>query len=331
MSDLPGAPGHLRREREGILAVASEVNRLGLIWRETQEADVGIDGQIELVDDEGRATGQLVAVQVKSGPSHFHEDGNVWRFYPDRKHRFYWEQFPIPVLVVLHSPWEEISYWVDARLALRSPARSALKYIAVPKNQQLQTATSEGLFSSIGVSSRPFLRIEDVLLTMATSVTGSGSFPVSFLELFANGLVNIARSLYYGMDLAYEIASTNAEDDAITWGFGAVEFDFLLGYVKFLAEQRLAEVNISDCLVDWFERGMEPTFIVPLTSRGRDLVALMQQTQGAFADAGALKATHGLGVAQEGSVTMDFNPSSYLRMSLIRAFRELVASGENSP
>jgi hypothetical protein len=87
---LPQLPANLQLERAGILAVATELNRLGLIWRETPMADVGIDGQIEFVSDTGEATGRLVAAQVKSGPSYFnHGSDEAWRFYPQEKHRFY--------------------------------------------------------------------------------------------------------------------------------------------------------------------------------------------------------------------------------------------------
>lgn len=57
-------------EREGVIAVERIVNELRCIWRETINKDVGIDGQIEHVDERGNATGHLVAVQVKSGTSY---------------------------------------------------------------------------------------------------------------------------------------------------------------------------------------------------------------------------------------------------------------------
>ncbi len=41
----------------------------GIIFRETSSSDVGIDGQLELVSDDGTATGMLLGVQVKSGDS----------------------------------------------------------------------------------------------------------------------------------------------------------------------------------------------------------------------------------------------------------------------
>lgn len=86
-------PANFQQERAGILAVTLELNRLGLIWRETPIADVGIDGQIEFADDAGRLTGRLVAAQIKSGESYFQDGGDEWGFIPHDKHRFYWERF----------------------------------------------------------------------------------------------------------------------------------------------------------------------------------------------------------------------------------------------
>jgi hypothetical protein len=102
----PQLPANLQQERAGVLAVATELNRLGLIWRETPMADVGVDGQIEFVDDAGRLTGRLVAAQIKSGDSYFRDGGDEWRFSPQDRHRFYWERFPLPVLLFLHSATE---------------------------------------------------------------------------------------------------------------------------------------------------------------------------------------------------------------------------------
>ncbi|HBA6539673.1 TPA: DUF4365 domain-containing protein, partial [Escherichia coli] len=86
------------QERLGVNAVAEAIAKIGQIWRETPMADVGIDGQIEYVSPEGFATGRMIAVQIKSGPSFFQESQGDWVFYPEEKHRFYWERFPLPVL-----------------------------------------------------------------------------------------------------------------------------------------------------------------------------------------------------------------------------------------
>ena len=42
----------------GINAIASAAVSLNLIWRETNQADAGIDGQLEYVNEFGQATGR---------------------------------------------------------------------------------------------------------------------------------------------------------------------------------------------------------------------------------------------------------------------------------
>jgi hypothetical protein len=146
---LPSAPQNHQQERLGITSVAMALTSLGAIWRETPMADVGIDGQIEYVSADGKATGRLLAAQVKSGPSYFHDHDTHWHFYPDDKHRFYWERFPIPVILFLHAPEHRATYWCDARQWLRSPASSSQAYIAIPKEQRLDSTTIEQLLSAL--------------------------------------------------------------------------------------------------------------------------------------------------------------------------------------
>lgn len=318
----PRLPANLYQERAGILAVAAELNRLGLIWRETPMADVGIDGQIEFVDDAGWANGRLVAAQVKSGDAYFDDAGDAWRFAPREKHRFYWERFPLPVLLFLHSA-NEGTYWVDVRQALRSPDRAGLASIAVPRRNRLQDATREEFFSSVGASGRPFLPVADVLRAMAEIRSPSASLPLCYLDLFANGLTNVARSVYYGTDLVMEVAETLLEGDG-PLGIGGPEHEFLFDYVQFLVEQQIADVDITDCLIDWVDRGMHPAFIAPLTSRGRRLVELIGQLQDRFAADGQLVMPAGLALAQETFVRMHFKGSNYTRMPLVHEFGRLV-------
>jgi hypothetical protein len=287
---------------------------------------VGIDGQIEFVNDTGEVVGHLVAAQVKSGSSYFHDHGSEWRFHPDPKHRSYWERYPLPVLLFLHSPADGATYWADARQALRRPGAPA--YVPVPKANLLRDATREQLFSTVGASSVPFLPLDEVLQKMVEATSGSASFPLSYFDLFANGLTNIARAVYHGMDLAMEVAeailSTGSAETGV--GVGQGDHDFLFGYVRFLVEQQLADVNVSDCLIDWYEQEMQPTFVAPLTSRGRALVDLIGDLQKELESEGLLQGPTNLGVAQEDFVRMAFTPSHYARIPLIGEFQRLIAS-----
>lgn len=118
---LPKTPETYFTERAGVLHVAEELDAMRLIWRETPNADVGIDGQIEFVDADGRTTGRLVAAQVKSGSSYVRRVDDQVVFTPSEKHATYWARFPIPVIVFIHDPDVGRTYWADARQQLLRP------------------------------------------------------------------------------------------------------------------------------------------------------------------------------------------------------------------
>jgi hypothetical protein len=151
----------------------------------------------------------------------------------------------------------------------------------------------------------------------------SASLPLTYLDLFANGLTNIARSVNYGMDLAVEVAETLLEEDA-PFGLGAAEHEFLFGYIMFLVEQQIANVDISDCLIDWDDRGLHPKFIAPLTSRGRQIVSLIREWENELSTDGRLNLPSGLSLAQETFIRMGFRDGDYVRMPLIREFGRIV-------
>lgn len=274
-ASLPGLPANHRTERAGVIAVASALNEIGLIWRETERTDVGIDGHIELVNENGHATGVLVAVQIKSGDSYFNEGDTEWRYYPEEKHRQYWERYPTPVLVVLHSPSRGESFWVDARLALKSPQRSQLRYIGVPKGNVLQAASAGWLFGSTGASTLAPAPVDDILKALASKETRNPHFPVSYLDLFLHGLSNLCRAVFCSIDHAREIAAVNVAEIDVEreLSFGPAEQEFVFQYLLFLSEHNLAQIDVDQCLIDWHENSMQPIVFAPLTSRGRALVA----------------------------------------------------------
>src|SRR5262245_60281148 len=115
----PQVPSSYFQERAGVLRVSELLNAAGMVFRETPNADVGIDGYVELVDSTGQATGTTVAVQIKSGASYFVDGERAWKFYPPEKHTTYWELYPLPVILMLHDPTTDRVYWADVRFQLR--------------------------------------------------------------------------------------------------------------------------------------------------------------------------------------------------------------------
>lgn len=64
----------------------------GYIWRPTANSDVGLDGEIELVEDRA-ATAKIVKVQVKSGASYFRrEDQRSFELHASADDVEYWRQ-----------------------------------------------------------------------------------------------------------------------------------------------------------------------------------------------------------------------------------------------
>src|SRR5213078_2502553 len=88
--------------------------RLQWICRKLSEPDFGIDAQVEPML-EGHASGRVIALQIKAGPSQFAEetsakDGWVFR---DRSLRLreYWLNYTDPVLLVLYDQATHTAYW----------------------------------------------------------------------------------------------------------------------------------------------------------------------------------------------------------------------------
>ena len=325
---FPTAGANYALERQGIAAVQSYAALRRQIWRETGTGDVGIDGQLEFVAPDGCATSRIVAVQVKSGLSYFEKrSARGWKFYPEDKHRNYWEFFPLPVLLVLHNPDSGIAYWADVRQTLRNSGANRV-FVEVPEDNRLDRTEATALFETAGVQDQPFIAdLDCVLARLLAAQSNNASFPLTHFDLFALGLTNIARSIYYGMDLVINAVEYNlaAVDSPFGMGIGDTEDRFAFDFVKFLIAQGLAQIDYSDCLIDWVDREVHPNFVAPLTSRGRALVALIYQkeqsliTEGKMPDAGLMH------VAQDGFFGMV--PESCLRrIPIIRQFQRALAA-----
>jgi len=314
--DLPKYQTTSTTERLGVNAVAEAIARIGLIWRETPMADVGIDGQIEYVDQDGYATGRMIVVQIKSGKSFLKEKDGAWVFYPEKKHKFYWERFPLPVMIILHDPETNQSYWQDIRQALRV---SPEKGILIPKANILQNTDTKTLFEGFAAADQGFMSIDEVLDYLITTISSNGLFPVSYFSLFCAGLTNICRSLYFGMDVAMTIAEENLRliQSPFGVGVGESEQEFLFNYIKFLVHQHIADIDFSDCMIDWYDRQMQPTFMAPLTSRGRELVSAIDAIESTYKDEGILSDTGLLHAAQESFVQQVITHSEIQRIELI--------------
>lgn len=287
----PQLGDHYFKERAGICAVAGIINDLQCIWRETSNADVGIDGQIEHLDKNGHCTGRIVAAQIKSGPSFFENATPThFRFWAEEKHRRYWCDFPVPVALILYDPNRRCAFWTDARRQLRSPNRTnSSSPIEVPKTQMLDQSHREQFFETSGPIDGTVLNIGDLIRYLAETVHSNPGFNVSYLDLFAIGLTDNGRKLFYSMGTACEIAEARAVIDHGLNGFniGPCEQDFCGKFIRFLVAQNIIHYDFTDFLIDLEDRQLQPTILCSLTVRGIRLLKAIQEVAGA--DRGAFR------------------------------------------
>ncbi|WP_229518074.1 DUF4365 domain-containing protein [Paraburkholderia terrae] len=133
------------------------MREMGWIFREQLVVDMGIDAQIELVLN-GNPTGRLMAVQIKAGPSHVKEKGDAFEFRGSRTHLDYWSNHSLPVILVLHLPQTDATYWVHVE---PSEVRVAGKTwtIQIPKRNRLGPESIGALTSLFdGTSAQQRLR-----------------------------------------------------------------------------------------------------------------------------------------------------------------------------
>jgi hypothetical protein len=79
------------------------------------ERDIGIDGFVQVTDDEGNPTGDIFAVQVKSGASYLRATGGA---VPVDDHGAVWKHASAPVIAVVHDPATGAMWWSNASQAL---------------------------------------------------------------------------------------------------------------------------------------------------------------------------------------------------------------------
>lgn len=120
----------------GVSFVQLAFQKMGFIFREQTKSDYGIDAHVEVVKD-GRATGRLLAIQIKSGMSFFRETNKMGTVYRgDNKHLHYWFDHSLPVIIVLYHPDNDTAYWQIISNSTTTRTENGWK-ITVTFNQQI--------------------------------------------------------------------------------------------------------------------------------------------------------------------------------------------------
>lgn len=134
-------------ERLGVNAVESIIlKEIGWIFREQPIVDVGIDAFIEQTIN-NQPTGKFIAVQIKSGLGNVKEKQKEFTYYATNIHKQYWLGCTFPVIMVLHDPKSNRTYWEE--LSDDTFKKTPTKWkLSIFKNKELNYK-SERLLSKI--------------------------------------------------------------------------------------------------------------------------------------------------------------------------------------
>ena len=119
---------------------------LDFAFREQSISDYGIDAHAELIESE-QPTGQLLALQLKSGPSYLSEtcdDGYVFR--TDKDHVEYWQDHALPVLICLCDIDTKTIYWQVVNTDTATSTGKGYKF-TVPAAQTIAPSSTDALRS----------------------------------------------------------------------------------------------------------------------------------------------------------------------------------------
>lgn len=259
---LPKFPKTSTTERLGVLAVANLFTQMGFIFRETSNSDTGIDGYIEEVNDSHEATGRLLALQIKSGKSYLKDKGNHFEFYADKSHVKYWKLYPIPVVLCVHNPETQCTYFQS----IKRHSHDNSNKIFIPKEQILSPDKKEEIFKHLAGVSTKYHSTQELYDIMKDRRITVGQNYVSFMDIFVGGLTNSCSDLFCDISVLWNLIDLRGKSPIVS--IGSSEKDFLWEFIKFITTENLAVVNFDACLYDWEERMIMPRILVSLTYRG---------------------------------------------------------------
>lgn len=216
----------------GVNAVEAIFLQMRWIFRRQLESDYGIDAHVETRDEDGNPSGQLVAIQIKSGASFFRKRGDDCVFYGEQRHLDYWDKHCLPVLLVLHNPEDGMTLWQRVERHLVTEATNGAWSITIPKWRILTEEAARSILDSIPRSDPESDRRNRMTLDAALirRVAAEGTAFVTIDE-WVNKSLN-----FRGASIAFE-KHYAAAAYAVEFYMGAASpsqvFDWLFPWLKF--------------------------------------------------------------------------------------------------
>lgn len=99
----------------GMIAAHRAFAEFGWLFRPLPMHDQGIDAEVEVcTEGHGQATGQIIKLQVKTGPSYLRQQGDDYVYYSQNmRHLEYWTNLTrwLPVVLIFHDHTTGVTLW----------------------------------------------------------------------------------------------------------------------------------------------------------------------------------------------------------------------------
>lgn len=109
---------------QGVAFVQMAATEAGFIYRRFDNADLGIDGAVELLTDSREPSGDIVLAQIKAGCSYV-RNGQFF-LDADRNHFETWSRYALPVIGIVYEPNSGEARWVNISEHLRQHPESVV-------------------------------------------------------------------------------------------------------------------------------------------------------------------------------------------------------------
>ena len=272
--------------RLGVIECMRFCAKNNFIFREQSIADYGIDAIIETREN-NLPTGKMIGVQIKSGDSFFREnEGESVIYRVDKKHRDYWVNHALPVIIVLYSPTQDKCIWELVSKENLIFCKSQWK-ILIPQSQILEKSCSklhdiaqnmseyEHRHASLVFAKEWMLETQKkghVILEVGEWVnksSGKGDFFLKSTDDNGNETVLFERTLW-GFGLK---SYANVIQEMFPWATVAVDTDFYEENMEFERSSDLSSEDIypyCNCAgeVDYYR------LILSLNSVGKSFLAI---------------------------------------------------------
>jgi len=254
-------PDPLQEDR-GLIQVHQACVDMGAIWRPTPCHDLGIDGQMEFLDntDSVISTGNIVAVQVKSGPSYFSRpstDGFI--YYPSSRHRSYWGRLTLPIILVLHDPNQGLTIYTEVKRQTINDGP-----LIVPANSIFDGSARRRLLEACDFENRP----EPILRKLALlRIAFSPKDEITGIDLYISCISPSPEVFAFSIARVCELTEILSTGNLIS--FGQRFYEGIHRFLLIMMGAKLTEDFTEAFESQWYESEQVPVIEVPFTALGR--------------------------------------------------------------